>query len=76
MNTNEPMVWVSVDDRLPEQRKEVLVWPNPTDYCNTAYIDPGKGWMYAEYEANDGQVNRACTVTHWMPLPASPKAAA
>ena len=64
--------WISVGDRLPPNWHEAIVWPNPTDYCMTAWIEPGKGWIYNVMETGHGQAEYACTVTHWMPVPDSP----
>jgi hypothetical protein len=66
--------WVSVNDRLPELYTEVMVWPHPTDYCNTAEMDR-KGWYYGEYVQHHGHENVRLDwlrVTHWMPLPPAP----
>lgn len=58
---------------------EVIVWPNPTDFCMTATngFFPGVrddfGWYYAEYETGFGVVYYKCNPTHWMPLPEPPK---
>lgn len=56
--------WISVEERLPEIRKAVLI---------TDGIDVGTGWM------NQGWWNtwftdiRRDEVTHWMPLPEPPE---
>ena len=62
--------WISVEDRLPNKYEEVLVWPNPTDYCNTAQLY-GDKWKYVEYSIW-GVEHVGCQVTHWQPLPAAP----
>ena len=56
--------WISVNDRLPENASDVLV------YTNAIYI----GWYDAHF--NHWTVygfGKAKNVTHWMPLPEPPK---
>ena len=65
--------WISVADRLPPNWHEAIVWPNPSDYCMTACVDPEKGWTYSVLETGHGQAEYGCKVTHWMPLPDAPK---
>jgi hypothetical protein len=74
--------WISVDDRLPENDDEVLI------YCSTdvvqAYLKNGywKASINVTDSMNDGYVNdrTICKqgetfdyVTHWQPLPNPPK---
>jgi hypothetical protein len=62
------MEWISVKDRLPDDRSEMyLVWYTKTNSWEFAFIEhdgewdlPDQGW---------GGAN----VTHWMPLPEPPK---
>ena len=61
--------WISVNDRLPEAWKQVLIYSRH-DFCESAvYIGiPGKWrvtWNHEMLEAD--------SVTHWMPLPEPPK---
>ena len=63
-----PNEWVSVEERLPENHAQVLMWSakwnieEAGSYCN------GRFWVYSEirdaYIADD--------ITHWMLLPAPP----
>ena len=57
--------WVSVDDRLPEPWKQVLIYSR-YDFCESAfYIGvPGKWRVTWNHEMLD-----TYSVTHWMPLP-------
>jgi hypothetical protein len=62
---------------LPPRYEEVLVYPPPTEYCNTAQygqlVDGScDGWYYSEYEFGCGVVFYECNPTHWMPLPQEP----
>ena len=62
--------WISVKDRLPEKMKRVLVYDDHEGIC--------KGYRSEDYwsfepcgdYALDSLLYR---VTHWMPLPESPK---
>ena len=61
--------WISVDDKLPEPWKQVLIY-SLHDFCESAvYIGvPGKWRVTWNHEMLD-----ADSVTHWMPLPETPK---
>ena len=57
--------WISVKDRLPEEKQSVLVH----------YVD---GWMPIAFLLNgkwyqSGGETSWLSVTHWMPLPEAPK---
>ena len=61
--------WISVNDRLPEPWKQVLIYSR-YDFCEVAlYIGiPGKWRVTWNHDMLD-----ADSVTHWMPLPQPPK---
>ena len=61
--------WISVDDRLPEPWKQVLIYSR-YDFCESAfYIGvPGKWRVTWNHEMLD-----ADSVTHWIPMPQPPK---
>ena len=71
MKYNAGMEWIKIEDRFPEEDKEVLVcyWESMADsFCvgiGYYYTDEWEGW----------KVNFAPLqiVTHWMPLPELPK---
>ena len=76
------MEWISVEDRLPENDDEVLIYI-VTDIVQ-AYLKDGywKGSINVTDNMNDGYVNDRIIskqgdifdyVTHWMPLPDKPK---
>ena len=60
--------WISVDERLPERMKTVLV-------CVKGYLKKPI-MVVSEMLEENGSRWSACagfTVTHWMPLPEAPK---
>ena len=59
--------WISIEDRLPEPWKQVLIYSRH-DFCESAvYIGiPGKWRVTWNHEMLD-----ADSVTHWMPLPST-----
>jgi hypothetical protein len=70
--------WISVKDKLPELRQEVLVWyDNGYEVAYLQKFEPPKlqypqfnnvemfEWCFGDFEDFD--------VTHWMPLPDMPK---
>jgi len=64
--------WISVDERLPQPFKEVVVYPRPDDYCCEAFCDMAGNWTRAEYEQNFGVHHRECRVEYWLMLPEVP----
>lgn len=58
------MDWISVKDRLPEEKQRVIV--------RCAIVGTTVGWiLWGEWMTDLG---RGCAdVTHWMPLPKPPK---
>ena len=61
--------WISVKDRLPEEKVNCIVHYKH-DYCdNDGYWAIG----ICFYDGEKFQLNSAYKVTHWMPLPEPPK---
>lgn len=56
--------WISVDDRLPENRSHVLAHTTNGGYTTTAEYKHGC-WFKG--------LDRLYCVTHWQPLPLHPK---
>lgn len=82
--------WISVKDRMPNDRQKVLVFQNKTEYRIT-YIDICRysknlsdvdafdfaGILHDGFYSYDPEYGyyEVCGVTHWMPLPEPPKEA-
>lgn len=78
--------WISVNDRLPESGKPVLLYVLGIAlyayqyqcvgfYANKGYIEDGyhgEGWYEICYNGDYGDNFINDTVTHWMPLPKPP----
>jgi transcription elongation factor Elf1 len=61
--------WISVDERLPEVDKPVMLYSSDDGMCighRMRYIKKGYGYV----ESSD--LNAVGGVTHWMPRPDSP----
>jgi hypothetical protein len=60
--------WISVEDRLPEDGKDVLI-----------FVRTMPGWLHMDVDWRDGNSWHDNTetdwnkITHWMPLPEAPK---
>ena len=64
-----PNEWVSVEERLPENHAQVLMWSAKWNIAEAGSYYNGRFWVYSEI--GDGYI--ADNITHWMPLPAPPK---
>ena len=61
--------WISVNDRLPEEKVNCIV------HYKHAYCENDDYWAIGIYfyDGEKFQLNPAYKVTHWMPLPQPPK---
>lgn len=61
--------WISVDDRLPEEKVNCIV------HYQHAYCNNDDYWAigFCFYDGEKFQFNPAYKVTHWMPQPQPPK---
>ena len=61
--------WISVDDRLPEEKVNCIV------HYKHAYCDNDDYWAigFCCYDGEKFLFDPAYKVTHWMPLPEPPK---
>lgn len=60
--------WVSVEERLPENHAQVLMWSAKWKIAEAGSYYNQHFWLYSEI--GDGYI--ADNITHWMPLPAPP----
>ena len=58
--------WISVKDRLPKQKQDIIAWGNGS--VQLVYCDKDK--FYDVYE-----LRIVLNITHWQPLPEPPKEA-
>ena len=67
----EKTKWISVDDRLPEEKVNCIV------HYKHAYCDNDDYWAIGIcfYDGEKFQMDLSYKVTHWMPLPKPPKGA-
>lgn len=66
--------WISVEDRLPESRKEVLVWYRYTWGNGSTSYGFGISWWHSNAKQwRDGCLLKGVEVLYWQPLPEPPK---
>jgi hypothetical protein len=63
------MKWISVNDRMPEDGQEVIIYSEGGKVEAGVYYSNEFGFDYYDVSIRDIIVN----VTHWMPLPEPPK---
>ena len=63
-----PNEWVSVEDRLPENDADVLMWRGKWKIAEAGTYRNARFWVYDEI----GDSYVADDITHWMHLPAPP----
>ena len=64
-----PNEWVSVEDELPENNTQVLMWSARWKIAEAGSYYNQHFWVYSEI--GDGYI--ADNITHWMPLPNPPE---
>ena len=64
--------WISVKDRLPKERTNVLLFVKDT-YCTPPYCYIATGWRLKSDWVVGITVYTNQDITHWMPLPEPPK---
>ena len=73
-----PTEWVSVEDRLPDTDGAYLVYAPTYTGGSSSSLDCIGGIMFSRFKhekwsIESGYYKRPNCVTHWMPIPASPK---
>ena len=63
-----PNEWVSVEERLPENHAQVLMWSAKWNIAEAGSYYNGRFWVYSEI----GDAYIADDITHWMLLPTPP----
>ena len=65
----EKTKWISVDDRLPEEKVDCIV------HYKHAYCNNDGYWAIGMcfYDGEKFRIDLAYKVTHWMPMPQPPK---
>lgn len=58
--------WISVDDRLPEDGDEILMWSEVFHGVVLGDRSDGEWW-------NESDIITTAKITHWQPLPEPPK---
>ena len=64
-----PNDWVSVEERLPENHAQVLMWSAKWKIAEAGSYYNQHFWVYSEI----GDAYIADDITHWMPLPEPPE---
>lgn len=64
----QPNEWVNVEERLPENYADVLMWSAKWNIAEAgSYYN---GWFWVHNEVGDAYI--ADNITYWMPLPEPP----
>lgn len=69
------MEWISVNDRLPEQDVDVILFDGSQVFCGNLTIG-SDGYKHWGNQGCDGICYgwyQKAEITHWMPLPSSPE---
>ena len=61
--------WISVDDRLPEEKVNCIVHYQHAYYNKDGYWAIG----FCFYDGEKFRIDPAYKVTHWMPMPLAPE---
>lgn len=67
-DANQPSPWISVEERLPEQEKEVIILNKRKRTCVDFLMDDGEDGYYW-YISDDAIWSKDDEITHWMPIP-------
>ena len=64
--------WISVKDKLPLDSRNILIYSKDWGVGYGWYTD-WQGWYYCYYDGDEFIHIPENDITHWMPLPESPK---
>ena len=71
-DANQPSPWISVEERLPEPEKEVIILAK-NKYIDIDHLtDDGEGGYYW-WKSDEWICCEDDKITHWMPIPELPK---
>lgn len=71
-DANQPAPWISVEDKLPELDKEVIILDKGKHIDIDFLMDDGEGG-YFWWKSDESICCEDDEITHWMPLPELPK---
>ena len=71
-DANQPSPWISVDDKLPEPEKEVIILDKRKRIDIDFLTDDGDGGYYW-WKSEDAIFSENDEISHWMPIPQLPK---
>jgi hypothetical protein len=63
------MNWIKIEDRLPEEHQDILVYYNPHSFH---FPDARYMTQSSFYDNEFEMINDRHEVTHWQPLPEPP----
>lgn len=66
------MEWISVEDRLPEPFECVLIATDAVNAAGEEFVTIG-AWEHDTWKCLTGPMGAKEKVTHWKPLPVSPR---
>jgi hypothetical protein len=67
------MTWISVEDRLPDEGKDVLVWDGNLNLDKIPIYEIAAYRRFANGNLFISGLYSLQGITHWMPLPEPPK---
>lgn len=71
-DANQPNPWISVEDRLPEPEKEVIIL-NKRKQTDIDFLTDNFEGGYYWWKSDDIICCEDDEITHWMPIPELPK---
>ncbi|MNG66047.1 hypothetical protein D3C71_343930 [compost metagenome] len=70
MNVN----WIKVEDSLPEEEEEVLVYSKEFEDDNLRIGPISIGWLYkSKFHHIRPVFDKVINITHWQPMPSKPE---